>query len=487
MEETLQAGTLQQEGTSVPAGQERNLSRRSPTIALLTGLLITLVAVLAYSWYITAQIHRLKQLQHDYADRSRRDSLQLLRIQNDIGLMASATRDMLDGEEPYPLTAWSAQFDRIHADLDDAIAREEKTAPSVEESDQHKFFKQELAQYWDAVDRIFALARSGKDADARSEIRLSLQARQQGLSTAVARQLAENNSADEQAAQRSNEIYDRVQRQVYLFLAAVLVAIVLTSAYLIYSNRMLFARLAAVSEQRSDLAQKLIATQEGTLRHISRELHDDFGQILTAMGVMLGRVNKQSPEGSPLREDVREVQVMAQDALQKVRSLSQALHPTTLDETGLAKTLEWYLATLERQSDIRIHRETTGEANGETNGETTGEPAGETAAAGMEIISGEAAIHIFRILQEALNNMMRHSGAKEAWVRCAARATVLVFEVEDHGAGMRDTGATGARGGLGMTAMRERAEILHGTIEFLSPVEGGTLVRLTVPKENNQA
>ncbi len=98
----------------------------------------------------------------------------------------------------------------------------------------------------------------------------------------------ENNERDEQASRQVSQIYDRVQRQAYFFLTATLIAIVLTSLYLIRSNRRLFARLASLSNQRSELAQKLIATQESTLRYISRELHDEFGQILTAMGSMLG-------------------------------------------------------------------------------------------------------------------------------------------------------------------------------------------------------
>ena len=122
-----------------------------------------------------------------------------------------------------------------------------------------------LAQFWDAVDRTFALAQSGKEDEARAQIRLSLQSRQEALSNAVSRLLVQNNESEEQAAQRVSQIYDRVQRQVYIFLTAVLIAIVLTSLYLIRSNRMLFARLAELSQQRSELAQTLIATQESTL------------------------------------------------------------------------------------------------------------------------------------------------------------------------------------------------------------------------------
>ena len=104
--------------------------------------------------------------------------------------------------------------------------------------------------------------------------------------------------AEEQTAQQVQDIYGRVQRQVYWFLAATLAAIVATSLYLIHSNRRLFAQLAALSDERRELAQRLIATRESTLREISRELHDEFGQILTAIGSMLGRAGKQAPEGS---------------------------------------------------------------------------------------------------------------------------------------------------------------------------------------------
>ncbi len=138
-------------------------------------------------------------------------------------------------------------------------------------------------------------------------------------------------------------------------------AILLTGLYSIRSNRQLFAQLAALSAQRSELAQKLISTQESTLRHISRELHDEFGQILTAVGAMLSRAGNQVPEGSPLRAELREVAEIAQTTLDKVRSLSQALHPVMLEETGLESTLDWYLPVVERQAGIHISYEKSGD------------------------------------------------------------------------------------------------------------------------------
>src|ERR1700722_18032177 len=93
-------------------------AQRSPTTGLLLGLIITLAAVVAYSFYITVQLSGLRKLQSEMVDRNRRGSLQLLRVQNVLTWVGVARRDRLDAGEPYPLTAWSAQFERIREDLD---------------------------------------------------------------------------------------------------------------------------------------------------------------------------------------------------------------------------------------------------------------------------------------------------------------------------------------------------------------------------------
>jgi signal transduction histidine kinase len=432
---------------------------RSPTPGLLLGLIITLGAVVAYSAYITRQISGLRELQNNLVDRNRKDSLQLLRIQNDLNSLGLAMRDMLDNDEPYPLTAWSAQFERVRTDLDDALRRERQVAPVNRSAEQQQYLESSVAQFWDAVDRTFALAKAANPEEARTQIRISLRAREEALSTAISRLLVQNNESEEQATQQIGQIYSRVQRQVYLFFTATLIAILLTSLYLIRWNRRLFARLGALSEQRSELARKLIATQESTLRHISRELHDEFGQILTAVGAMLTRAGKQLPEGSALRTDLQEVCEVTQEALDKVRSLSQALHPVMLEETGLESTLDWYLPMVERQAGIHVFYEKSGEAFP---------------------IDGNGAVHVYRVVQESLNNVTRHSGAKESWVRLRFLPQSLEVEVEDHGRGF-ETGT--ARQGIGLVAIRERAELLDGKVEFERPAQGGTLVRLQVPRE----
>lgn len=431
-------------------------------MGLLFGLFVTLTAVAIDSWYVTRQISGLRALQTDLADRNRKDSLQLLRIQNDLNSLGLAMRDMLDTEGPYPLTAWVAQFDRLRADLESALHREEDVAVATRTPEQSRYLGTSLAQFWDAVDRTFALARDGREDEARSQIRLSLQARQAALSTAVARLLVENNKSEEQTAARIQQIYVGVQRQVYAFLAATAAAILLTSLYLIRSNRRVFAELGSLSAQRSELARKLIAARESTLHQIARELHDEFGQILTAIGAMLGRASRHAPEDSTLPGELREIGELAQSALNNVRSLSQTLHPAILEEAGLESAIAWYLPTAERQIGIPVGYERSG------------------AKLPVDAVEG---IHVYRVLQEALNNVARHSGADRAWVRLRVAGGVLGLEIEDHGKGLgSDPGH-----GLGLVAMRERAELLGGTLEILRPAQGGTLVRLKVPIEGVEA
>ena len=163
---------------------------------------------------------------------------------------------------------------------------------------------------------------------------------------------------------------------------------------------------------------------------------------------MLSRAGNQAPEGSPLRAELREVAEIAQSTLDKVRSLSQALHPVMLDETGLESTLDWYLPVVERQAGIHISYEKSGAAYP---------------------VDGNAAIHVYRVVQEALNNVTRHSGAKAAWIRLRYLPKSLELEVEDHGSGFV---AQSAKQGIGLVAMRERAELLGGALEFLRPAGG---------------
>jgi signal transduction histidine kinase len=430
---------------------------RGPTFRLLAGLAVTLSAVAVYSTYTVWQLRTLENLQAATIDRNRIDSLALLRIQNNLNSIALTLRDMLDHTEPYPLTSWRAPLARIRTDLADALQREAKYSPITAPSESRRYLTSSVDQFWDAVDRVFALAGNGETEKAGDTIRLSLQARQQALTTAVARLLVQNNESEQRAAEDTRAIYWRAERNVYIFLAAVLIVVVLTSIYLLNYNRRMFDRVETLSHRRGELAQQLISMQENTFRSIARELHDDFGQILTAMGAMLARAERRTPtEAGADKADLREIHEVAQSTLEKVRSLSHALHPVVLDDAGFEGAVAAYLPSFEKQTGISVQYEKNGTAR--------------------ELDHG-VAIHLYRVLQEALNNVARHSKSTSAQVRLTYLPETVVLEVEDRGIGFGKRESKG----MGLISMRERAGLVNGRVEFLDAEGGGALMRLTVP------
>jgi two-component system sensor histidine kinase DegS len=430
---------------------------RTPTFRLLAGLAVTLSAVAVYSAYTVWQLRTLENLQAATIDRNRIDSLLLLRIQNNLNSVALTLRDMLDHTEPYPLAAWRAPMARVRTDLADALDREAKFSPITGPAESRAYLSTTVTQFWDALDRVFALAESGETEKAADTIRLSLQARQQALTTAVARLLVQNNESEEHAAENTRAIYRRVERNVYIFLAAVLIVVVLTSIYLLDYNRRMFERVEALSLRRSELAQQLISMQENAFRSIARELHDDFGQILTAMGAMLARAERRTPaEAGADKASLREIHEVAQATLEKVRSLSHALHPVVLDDAGFEDAVAAYLPAFQKQTGIAVQYEKSG--------------------ACRELDRG-VAIHIYRVLQEALNNVARHSKSTSARVRLNYLPETVVLEVEDRGIGFGKREGKG----MGLISMRERAGLVNGRVELLDAEGGGALMRMIVP------
>ncbi len=126
------------------------LSERS-----LAGLAVTLGAITIFSLYALRQIAALKDFQASTVDRNRRDSLQLLRIQNNLHSLGLAMRDMLSGDEPYPLDAWQTQFTRIRSDLDDALRLEARLAPALRSPYVQEHLRVSLTQFWASADQAF--------------------------------------------------------------------------------------------------------------------------------------------------------------------------------------------------------------------------------------------------------------------------------------------------------------------------------------------
>ena len=166
---------------------------RSPTPGLLAGLAVTLLAVILYAAFTIQQIHQVQQLQTELVESNRRDSLQLLRIQDNLHSLGLVIRDLLDQSEPYPLSAWAPQFHRIRDDLNDALQLARKPA-------QAEYLVSSARQFWTAVDQAFA---DSSEVRARQQFRDSIEARRASLANIVARLLVRNNEREQQAGRET--------------------------------------------------------------------------------------------------------------------------------------------------------------------------------------------------------------------------------------------------------------------------------------------
>jgi signal transduction histidine kinase len=433
---------------------------KSPTIRLLIGLLVTLAAVMGFSWYALYQLRGLQKLQAQTIDANRHDSLLLLRVQNDLNMVGLKLRDMAERTQASPIASYRSEFEALREDLEQAIQAEGKLSPGTRRPRQQAELINSVKQFWQLADQVFAEAGRGQEAAARALVVSQLSPQQSALAARVSGLLERNNEAEERADMKVATIYEGVEDDIYAFLAATMIAIAATSLYLIYSNRRIFQQIESLSRQRRVLAARLITIQEKVLRSVSRELHDEFGQILTAVGAMLARAERKGlPPDSPFRTELSEVREITHNTLEKMRSLSQMLHPAVIDDYGLAKGIEWYTEVFERQ---------------------TGIPTTATVMGTPVRITGQPAIHTFRIVQEALNNAAKHSGTGRAEVEMVFGAASLTVKVRDFGCGMPQA-KKASKPGLGLIAMRERAELMGAKLEISSVPNAGTTVSIVLP------
>jgi signal transduction histidine kinase len=441
-------------------GCENGDMKSSPTIRLLLGLLVTLGAVTGFSSYALNQLRHLQDLQNQAIDRNRHDSLLLLRIENDVNMVGLKLRDMTQGPRPVRIYDYRDQFSALKTDLTAALKSEKNLSQASGPTSIRDSLVASLNQFWHTSDDVFEEAGQGHEAAARDLVTRQLSVQQTDLANSVSGLLERNTQDEARADVKVAAIYKGVKKDTYAFLAATIFAIAATSLYLTYSNRRIFEKLESLSRQRRVLAAKLITVQEEVLRSVSRELHDEFGQILTAVGAMLARAERKGlPPESPLRTELTEVRQITHSTLEKMRSLSQMLHPTVLDDYGLAKGIEWYAGEFQRQNGIQ------------TDVYISGEPVR---------VTGQPAIHCFRIVQEALTNAAKHSGSRRAEVRLDFSPRMLTLTIADFGRGLAAP-KKGEKPGLGLIAMRERAELLDATLQISSEPALGTTVSLEMP------
>jgi len=210
------------------------------------------------------------------------------------------------------------------------------------------------------------------------------------------------------------------------------------------------------TDELNRVSRHMLQTQEEEARRFSHELHDELGQSLAALRSNLTQEGHKDPAAVPT-----DCLLLVDESIRNVRELSQLLRPVILDDLGLQAGLRWLALKSSERLGIRVAFQSNGE----------------------ERLPEDVETHLFRICQEALTNIARHSGASEASIRFEMSPGSVVRTVEDDGRGLPDPPQWAhPQSGLGMTSMRARARMLGGELEVLSRQPKGLRLRVEVPR-----
>jgi PAS domain S-box-containing protein len=234
------------------------------------------------------------------------------------------------------------------------------------------------------------------------------------------------------------------------------------------------AEILQQSDQLRDLSGRLMSTQDEERRRIARDLHDSAGQNLAALAMTVARIEDEvKRDPARLSQTVKEVRDLIEGLSKEIRTTSYLLHPPMLDEFGLSSALGLYLEGLEQRSGLSI------ELN---------------IPADFGRLAPEAELAIFRLVQECLTNIHRHSGSKTAVIRITRERDKIYAAVQDHGRGMSperfaEVQSQGLGAGVGIRGMRERVRQAHGELTVDSNALGTTITAIfpaTRPAANEQ-
>jgi PAS domain S-box-containing protein len=230
-------------------------------------------------------------------------------------------------------------------------------------------------------------------------------------------------------------------------------------------NARLFEQVQAGRERLRLLTQQVVSAQEEERKRISQELHDELGQALTAIGLDLAAIKKElPPELAPkIREKLAEASALADQLDEQVSEMALDLRPYMLDDLGLVSTLRWYVNRYARRLTIEVEME---------------------AIDFEERVTPEVETALYRVVQEALTNVARHSQANRVSIRLERKESTVAASIEDDGQGFdveKITGPQAPERGAGLVGIRERVDSLGGTLSIQSRPGQGTELTIEIP------
>lgn len=433
-----------------------------PVAALGLGslLLLIVVSMLASSRKaeeIYTELDQLNTYHHDLDSKLRR-------LRSDVNLSGIFVRDYLLDVERERAPEYRQQLTEFRRSNMATLAELKTVAKG--DVDAIINLQTQLDEYWQAFDPLFDWTPTEKILRSASFLRREVVPRRDAV-LAIAQEIEELNNGN-LAAQRAevdrrqmsfHEDLHRLLWQTGLLGLAVALGAVFRLRVLERRSDEQRALAQEAERQLRELSQQLVAAQEEERTHLSRELHDHVAQVLTALRMELGRIERtnKTPADARISAAVAESKTLVDSMFRTVRDLALGLRPSMLDDCGLQAALEWHVR--EFTSRYGVHVDLTIVGN-------------------LESLPDRHRTCVYRAVQEALTNCVRHANARRIEVSVAGYAGGLAMSVTDDGIGL-DPGRP--RTGLGLRGIEERVKELQGTMTIGRAAGRGTRLAITLP------
>jgi signal transduction histidine kinase len=437
------------------------LTTRAVLLAGFGGLLILMAFAGFDAFSILHQIQaRNERLRADFLDRSRT----LEQIRSDLYLSGTYIRDYLLEPDAKAAETHRASLERTRREMDAALERYERFLPP-QEATAFSGLKQELNQYWRVLDPALHWNPEQRRERGYPFLRDEVYPRRVTM-LGIADQIAAINEQQLNAgSQQVESLFAQFGTHLAVTLATTLSLGLLLAAFSM--SRILslereagarFTEIAKAREELKELSARLVEAQENERRAISRELHDEVGQSLSALLVELGNLSAALAGGSPgeLRGHVDVIKKLAENSVNVVRNMALLLRPSMLDDLGLVPALQWQAREVSKRTGMRV----------------------DIAAKNVsDHLPEEHKTCIYRVVQEALHNCSKHAGAHMVRVTVHEEDARLLLAIQDDGRGFESQ----MERGMGLLGMEERVTHLRGSFQVDSKSGQGTLLSIELP------
>ena len=403
---------------------------------------------------------RNQRIRTDYVERSR----VLEQLRSDIYLSGTYVRDFLLETDNAAAESYRTEFERTREHIKQGVA-EYQAMPHPLEAGVFPYLTKALSGYFDALKPALQWNADERRRLGPAFMHTEVLTRRMTMIN-LANQVSQVNQRQLESGNRLVEqlFWSFRRRLVLVLILTVSVGVLLAgfSTYRILQlEREAGQRLKEVVQARreaQDLSARLVDAQEHERRNISRELHDEVGQSLSALLLGIGNVSKTRSvaDDAGLQEQMHSLRRLAEKSVTVVRNISLLLRPSMLDDLGLIPALQWQAREFSRTTEMRVSVASEGIS---------------------DHLPEEYKTCIYRVVQEALHNCQRHAEAKNVRIQVQQMPEALMLAIQDDGRGFRPERDRG----LGLLGIEERVHRLNGTL-FIDSEEGkGTLLSIALP------